>query len=316
MADDTKLFRVNTGVCQPLDTAWERHAEAIIREELDDCGALAGASRSDARRAGSVLVWCDHGYGMVTPGLVRAVTPAAQRVGAIIVGCAPGRRGDLTALHETDLLCTTERRLREALHDMGSGLPSVTWELLNRTRSRRALVALHKRGLIGFDGHTEREGSLQSDRPEACPPAQSDRPEACPPAQRLARRPDAAPNRLRSEFVPTLAVHYTDMTGVDEAVLAAAALTLTTAGSLAMATYVAAGAEALAASRPGRTIVATSDLLAWVDTRSELRPQNRFLPDAATIGDLARLAPPLPTAAECLAAVGCDSAADARDDAE
>jgi hypothetical protein len=175
-------------------------------------------------------------------------------------------------LRETDLLCLTERRLREALHDMGSGLPSVVWNLLSSTRGQAAIVLLHKRGLIGFDG---RAGDGADRRPKG-----------------QLRRGD--PTRLRSEFFPTLATHYVDLLGVDEAVVTVASLAAATGASLPMATYVAAGGEALAAARPGRTYIRTEDLYAWISRRPELRFQSGFLPDAATIGDIAGIAPPLP----------------------
>jgi hypothetical protein len=90
--------------------------------------------------------------------------------------------------------------------------------------------------------------------------------------------------------------------GVEEAILAAAALALASGRALPLATYVAAGAAAMAASRPGRVPVADAELHAWADTRPELRSQGRFLPDAASVADLARLAPPL---AETLPAGAC-----------
>lgn len=260
VADDAKLFRVSAGACQPLDSTWERHAEALVREHLADA---------------DLLIWCDHGYGVVTPGLVGRLTPLARARGVLVVGCAPGPRGDIGVLEDADLLVVTERRLREALHDMSTGLPSATWNLLHRTRSRRALVSLHKRGLIGFDGQPEQAGAARSSAPAHA----------------------ATPQRLRSEFVPSLATHYVDLLGAEEATVASAGLTLATGGSLAMATYVAAGAEALAAARLGRTCVSVGDLRAWTATRAELRPQSQFLPDAATIADIAALAPPLAVAA-------------------
>ncbi len=61
-----------------------------------------------------------------------------------------------------------------------------------------------------------------------------------------------------------------------------------------MATYIAAAAQALTVSRPGGELVSVSEMQAWFAQRPELRPESRFYPDAATIGDLASLAPPLP----------------------
>jgi len=260
VADDAKVLKLSDGACQPLDSAWERRAAAAICERLP---------------AARLLIWCDYGYGMVTPGLVRTVTGTARNGNGFLTGYAPGPRGEIRVLRETDLLCVTERRLREAMHDMGSGLPSVAWNLLSHTRGQTAIVSLHKRGLIGFDGRGE-------DRVAALPTAEGRR---------------EGPNRLRSEFVPALAAHYVDLLGAGEAVLSAASLAMAAGWSLPMATYLAATAEAVAAARPGRTCVRAMDLCAWLDARPELRLQSRFLPDAATVGDIARIAPPLATAA-------------------
>ncbi len=245
VADDTKLFRLSEGACLPLDSAWQRRAAEAIGTHLGEAALLA---------------WCDCGCGMIGPGLVRAVTPAAHDAGLTICGYGPGPRGGADTLVEPDLLCVSERRLREAMHDMGSSLPSVAWTLLNRTRGGAAIVSLHKRGLIGFDG----------------------------------RGGDGAPARLRSEFIPTLAPHYADLLGVDDAVLALSSLALTVGAGLPMATYLAACGEALAAVHIGMVPVTLDDLYALLDGRPELRPRCGFLPDVATLSDLARIAPPLP----------------------
>jgi hypothetical protein len=107
------------------------------------------------------------------------------------------------------------------------------------------------------------------------------------------RRCDS-PQRLRSEFVPALGGQFADTLGVDEAFLSAAALTLANGGALPLATYLSAAAAAIATAGAGRTLVKADRLQAWLDARAELRTQSRFLPDAATIADIAQIAPPLP----------------------
>jgi bifunctional ADP-heptose synthase (sugar kinase/adenylyltransferase) len=250
VADETKLLKLTDGVCSPLDSAWEKRAAAALGEQLAHV---------------QLLIWCDHGYGMITPGLVRSVAGQAHRREVTVVGYAAGQRGEIAALNDTDLLTLTERQLREAMHDMGSGLPAVAWKLLNRTNGRAMLVALRRRGLIGFE------------RPSAEP------------------RAAAGPERLRSEFVPSFTGHCVDLAGVEEAVLSAAALAYATGRALPMATYVAGAAEALTMSRSGFEPVTVDQLYAWFAKRPELRSDSRFYPDPATLGDLARLAPPLAT---------------------
>jgi bifunctional ADP-heptose synthase (sugar kinase/adenylyltransferase) len=109
--------------------------------------------------------------------------------------------------------------------------------------------------------------------------------------------PGALSERLKSEFVPSVARHHVDWLGAEAAVITAAALTLAAGGSLPLATYAAASAETLAVSRPGGQPVTAAELAAWFHNRPELRPQNRFLPDPARLSDIAMLAPPLATGA-------------------
>jgi rfaE bifunctional protein nucleotidyltransferase chain/domain len=259
VADDEKLFELTEGESSPLDSSAERRVLELLAERLADA---------------DLLIWCDHGFGMLTSGLVRAAGALAQARGVRVAGYASGQRSQLSALEQTDLLTTTERSLREAMHDMSSGLPAVVWNLLRSTRGRAAIVSLRKRGLMGFDGgpahHAGGNGSGE---------------------------PGALSERLKSEFVPSVARHYVDWLGAEAAVITAAALTLAAGGSLPLATYAAASAETLAVSRPGGQPVAAAELAAWFHNRPELRPQNRFLPDSARLSDIAMLAPPLATGA-------------------
>ena len=257
VADDAKVLKLSDGDCELLDSASERRVAAMIAERLVGVRLLA---------------WCDHGYGTITPGLVGTVADVARRRDVTVAGCAPGPRGEIRSLHNTDLLCITERRLREAMHDMGSGLPAVAWNLLNGSTGQTAIVSLHKRGLIGFDGRGA-EGDV-----------------ACG----AGRRRCDSPQRLRSEFVPALGGHFVDALGVDEAVLSVASLALANGGTLPLATYLSAAAATMAAAGAGRTLVQVERLQSWLDARAELRTQSRFLPDAATIADIAQIAPPLP----------------------
>ncbi|MBU0640127.1 MAG: adenylyltransferase/cytidyltransferase family protein [Planctomycetes bacterium] len=248
VADDSKLFKLTDGRSAPLDSSAEKRAAKALREHVENA---------------HLLVWCDHGYGMVTPGLVQAGMRGARQRGLAVAGHAPGQRGQIGALGEADLLTATERQLREAMHDMGSGLPAVAWNLLARTRSRGLVVSLHKHGLFGFDGQGhEAQGGHR-------------------------------PERLKSEFIPSFATRHIDLLGSEEAILSAASLVVATGGTLPMATYIAAVAEALSVSRAGGVAVTIAELRALLAKRPELRPESSFFPDPATLGDIARLAPPL-----------------------
>lgn len=230
VADDAKLMQLQTGGRHPLDSAAEREAWDAIR---------------DAIREATALVWCDGGFGFVAPTLTWKLIEPARGAGVCIAGCAPGTRADLTALRETDFVFATERQLRETLHDMAAGLPAVTWRFLNETDGRTAIVSLHKRGVIGFDGRSDAaRGTLQ---------------------------------RLRSDFVPALAPHFTDLLGRNEAITAVATLALATGARFPLATYLAAAAEATTVTRLARTTVQRHELFAWTDARPELMPSTRFV---------------------------------------
>ena len=259
IADDSKLFKVTDGGGTPLDSAAEKRAAAFLASEL--------------QRA-ELLIWCDYGCGMVTPGLTGAGLRSAREHGLFVAGNAVGQRGQMLALRQTNLLTGTERQVREALHDMGSGLPAVVANLLQTTSGQTAIVSLRKRGLIGFDGRARCKGSLgQAGNAESDPP-------------------HAWRERLRSEFVPSFARHAVDLLGAEEAVLAAAALVLAGGGALPLATYVAAAAESLAISYSGGNPPNAAALTAFFDRRPELQTQSCFVPEPRSVI-------PLPEIPEC-----------------
>lgn len=253
VADDARVLQVCSGAALPADSCWERKA-------IDAACACVPHVRA-------VLV-CDAGLGVVTPALRRAVADAARRADAVLVSCAPSPQGEIGHAEIADLLFASERRLRRAMQDKTSSLPAVVWNLLRQTRSRAAIVSLHKRGLISFENRCHAAG------PAAAEEA-------------------AVHDRLKSDFVPTTAESVVDVAGTAEAACAAAGLALATGGRLAEATYLGAAVEAIASQRPGVAVVPYADLNAWIDGRAELRPESRFLPDSSTISDLAQIALPV-----------------------
>lgn len=244
----------------------------LLRMDDGACAPLDAARERDAAGViaamlarSTAVIWCDHGYGTVTSGLARTVNAVAHHSAVFRAGHSPSARGRIEQLVDCDLLALSERRARETMNDMTSSLPAVMWNALQSMKARAAIVSLHKRGLIGFDAIS-----------------------------------DGAPlQRLRSEFVPSLAQHQADLLGAEEAVLAAATLTLASGGSLPLATYIAAAAEALAVARLGRATVRLRDLHSLLSVRGELRPEGRFVADGpARVGRRESLAagePPVAT---------------------
>ncbi len=243
VADETKLYTLAEGVAAPLDSRNERELGGRIEERL-----------SDSR----LLIWCDCGYGVATPGLLATAIAAARRTSVYVSGCAPEARATAHQLRDTDLLVLTERRLRGVMHDMESGLPAVAFRFLQHTAGRRLLVSLHKRGVIGFDGRP----SGASDGQVAQPPR--------------------ALFRLKGEYFPSFAARFADRLGADEAGAAVASLVAATGMPLALATYLAAAAEARCVERPGRTQVTRDQLESWLSRRPELHPESRFVVEGSS----------------------------------
>lgn len=136
LVDQQKLFKVDDGATQPLDSR---------QEQLVAHNVLAAAEGAAA------VVFADFGYGLMTAGLLDRILPALRERVPVLTADVSGRLGNLLRFRGVDLLCPAEREAREALHDFSSGLGAVAWNLLNQTAARQAIVTLGKQGLVTFD---------------------------------------------------------------------------------------------------------------------------------------------------------------------
>jgi len=248
MADERPVFRLVDGACTPLDSVAEKRSSAVLASEL---------------RQADLLLWCDHGFGMITPGLVAAGGAAARARRVFVAGCAIGPRARMVDLTGTHLLSGTERQVRQAMHELRSGLPAVVSDLLYRTHGQTAVVSLRGRGLLGFDRRSPAGGDSLQGAEAGGEVAGGWRP------------------RLRSEFVPSVARHWLNPVGAEEAVLATAALALAGGNSLAAALYLAAAAEALVVGQPDHVAPDAAALLVFLDRRPELQAAGQSLGGAA-----------------------------------
>lgn len=183
LVDEAKLFKVDEGQAAPLDS----RDEEIMSEQV-----LAAADGACA------VIFADFGYGTITGGLLSRVLAPLRATVPILTADVSGRQSNLTKFQGVDLLCPTEREVRETLHDFSSGLGAVVANLLNKIQAKQAIITLGKQGLVTFD---RAEGSSPQDR-------------------------------LRSEYLPALASHSVDPLGAGDALLAVASLTLAVGGSL------------------------------------------------------------------------------------
>lgn len=211
LADQSKLFKVDAGSPTPGDAQLEGLLAAKI---------LAAAEVADA------VIFTDFGYGMITPGLLNRVLPELRRQVPILSADVSGNRSNLLHFRGVDLLCPTEREMREATHDFSSGLGAVAWQLLSATGARQAIITLGKQGLVTFDG---------SEQP--------------------------LPTQLPSEYVPALSGHPIDPLGCGDALLATATLALAAGGSSEAAAFLGAVAASIEVQELGNQPITADQIL-------------------------------------------------------
>ncbi len=136
LADETKVFKVDEGAIAPLDS----QAEECFANQI-----LEASQNADG------VIFADFGYGLITSGLLDRIMPTLRQRVPVIAADVSGRQSTLLKFHGVDLLCPTEREVRETLHDFSSGLNAAVWNLLCTTGARNALITLGKQGLVAFD---------------------------------------------------------------------------------------------------------------------------------------------------------------------
>lgn len=222
LVDESKLFKVDEGSASPLDSRDEEQMSDLIFDAAD--GAVA-------------VIFADFGYGAITGGLLSKVLAPLRASVPILTADVSGRQSNLTRFEGVDLLCPTEREVRETLSDFSSGLGAVVANLLVKIKAKQAIITLGKQGLVTFD------------RPVA----------------------GAAGDRLRSEYLPALATHSVDPLGAGDALLAVASLTLAVGGSLQAAALLGSMAAAVEVQSLGNTPISL-DRLCEAMSRRELEP--------------------------------------------
>jgi rfaE bifunctional protein nucleotidyltransferase chain/domain len=193
---EKQRFLVGTSKVMKLDLGEPITLDAAGRRRLAD---MAG----EAAECCDAAIIADYGLGLLTSAALGALCRRLRPRVRLLVGDVSGRRSDLLAMFEMDLLCPSELELRAALHNYDQGLSAVAWRMLHETRSKAALVTLGDQGLIAFDqgpgGAAEAEDWS---------------------------------SRLRAEHVPALSGHAVDPLGCGDAVLASATLTVAAGGAL------------------------------------------------------------------------------------
>lgn len=219
LVDQTKLFKVDDGAVHPLDSRDEQvFAERILQ-------ASAGAD---------AVIFVDFGYGLLTAPLLDRVMPTLRKNVPIITADVSGVRSNLLRFANVDLICPTERELRQTLSDFSAGLTNVVYRLMAQTRAKQLLVTLGKEGLVAFD--------------QFVPPTEE----------------QSWERKLRSAYLPSLATHAVDPLGCGDALLSAATLVLAAGGSLHAAAFLGSIAAALEAGKIGNHPIEIEQLLSRI----------------------------------------------------
>jgi rfaE bifunctional protein kinase chain/domain/rfaE bifunctional protein nucleotidyltransferase chain/domain len=225
LVDHNKLFKVDEGSATPADTQLE--------------GLLAAKIRAACEGAAAVI-FADFGYGVITSSLLDRVLPQIRPIVPILSADVSGRQSNLLRFRDMDLLCPTEREVREAQHDFASGLGAVVWNLLAETKSRQAIINLGKQGLITFEQNEQ------------------------------------SPTRLKSEYVPALASHAIDPLGCGDALLATASLALAAGGSIQAAAFLGSIAAAIAVQSLGNQPIQADQILSQLQQRDLMMTRTKM----------------------------------------
>jgi rfaE bifunctional protein kinase chain/domain/rfaE bifunctional protein nucleotidyltransferase chain/domain len=226
LVDTNKLIKIDQGSAVPLDST----AEAAVAEQI------AAATENAA-----ACIFTDFGYGLITAGLLQRIMPDLRKRVGTLTADVSGMQTNLLMFRDVDLLCPTERELRQTLHDFSSGLGNVVARLLQTTGAHQAIVTLGKQGLIGCDW-------------PAATPAESD-------------------HRLRSEYVPALCKTAIDPMGCGDALLAAASAALAAGASLPEAALLGSLAAAQELNQLGNVPLNIDDLHTTISRLSWLTQQ-------------------------------------------
>jgi bifunctional ADP-heptose synthase (sugar kinase/adenylyltransferase) len=190
-----------------------------------------------ASRGAAAVVFADFGFGLITESLLDRIMPALRSAVPIITADVSGRQGSLLRFKSVDLLCPTEREVRETLHDFSSGLGALVWGLLRETEAKQAIITLGKQGLVTF-----------------MPPA---------------RVGDGEMGRLSSEYLPAFSNRVVDSLGCGDALLATASLALACGGSLQAAAYLGSVAAAIEIQQVGNQPITVEKLADALSGREE-----------------------------------------------
>ncbi|MDQ3440817.1 MAG: PfkB family carbohydrate kinase [Planctomycetota bacterium] len=218
LVDATKMIKVDDATSSPLDSG---QAKLLCDQILAAADGAAG------------VIFADFGYGLITSGLLDQLMPQLRPRVPVITADVSGMQSSLLRFRQVDLLCPTEREVRQTLNNSSSGLNAIVHQLLQVTQAKQALITMGKQGLVAFDQH----------RPTAAAGESWER-------------------RLRSAYLPSLAHTVIDSLGCGDALLSVASATLAAGGSLHAAAYLGSIAASIEAEQLGNVAVSIDAVVA------------------------------------------------------
>jgi rfaE bifunctional protein nucleotidyltransferase chain/domain len=223
---EKQRFLVGAQKVMKLDLVERIELDSAKQDELVGLAAEAAGERGGCDAA----ILADFGLGLLTQGSLGKLCTALRPKAAVMAGDVSGRRANLRAMRDMDLLCPSESEIRDAFHLFDQGLPMVAWRLLSDTKCGAAIVTMGAEGLITFDrlpsaGDDENWGT-----------------------------------KMKSEHVPAMSQHAIDSLGCGDALLSAATLGLCSGAGLLPSAFLGAIAAAVQVQRLGNTVINGTDL--------------------------------------------------------
>jgi rfaE bifunctional protein nucleotidyltransferase chain/domain len=190
--------------------------------------ALEAVKEEGGAQAGIIT---DFGLGLFSGKSMSRLIKAIRPHVGILSGDVSGKRSNLRAMTNMDLVCPSEMELREALRSHAEGLGMVAWRLLDGGDTRHAIVTMGADGLIAFDKLADADEQQSEWR-----------------------------SRLSSEHIPALCPLAIDPLGCGDALLAAATLGLASGGSLLASAFLGSCAASTQVQRLGNNAISAIDL--------------------------------------------------------
>lgn len=242
LAEGVEVRSIETGRSIPEKQRFLVGAQKVMKLDLVQRYELDAQSQDEfvalstdalTQRGGTdACIFADFGLGLLTQSALPRLCSAARAHAGIVAGDVSGKRSHLLSMRDFDLLCPSESEVREASRQFDQSLTAVAWEMLEHTRSRRAIVTMGADGLIAFDRLPT--GAMPSDSGWA--------------------------SRLKAEHVPALSSMAIDALGCGDSLIAAATLALTTGAGLLPASFLGAIAAAVQVQRLGNSVISSTDL--------------------------------------------------------